>query len=87
VVGLRAHPTKILTPTSFVADNLTSSTTGVPSGTSLSTLGATTYTSANNGQSVSAKHFTARVTLNGVTGMTFTNCKFAVRDRLLQLHP
>jgi hypothetical protein len=76
VVGLRAHPTKILTPTSFVADNLTSSTTGVPSGTSLSTLGATTYTSANNGQSITAKQFTARVTLNGVTGMTFTNCLF-----------
>jgi hypothetical protein len=77
VPGLRAHPTKTITST-WVAGTLTSANTGVPSGTTLSNLGATTYTSANNGQSVSAKNFTARVTLNGVTGMTFTNCKFAV---------
>lgn len=78
--GLRGRPTKIITPTSFVADTLDATNTGVPSGTSLSNLGSTTYTSANNGQSITAKNFTARVTLNGVTGMTFTNCQFAVSN-------
>ena len=64
----------------FVADTLTSSNTGVPGGTSLTDVGSTTYTSANNGQTVTAKRFTARVTLDGAQNMTFTNCLFQFQD-------
>ena len=41
------------TPTSdFIADTLTASNTGVRAGVSLTDQGATTYTSANNGQTI-----------------------------------
>lgn len=41
---------------------------------SLTNQGAITYTSANNGQTISGKRFTGKVTFSGVTGMTFNGC-------------
>lgn len=38
--------------------------------------GTTTYTSANNGQTISNKRFDGQVKFNGCQNMTFTNCWF-----------
>lgn len=67
-------------PSSFVADTLTASNTGVRSGVTLVNQGATTYTSANNGQTVSSRRFTGRVTLDGVQNMTFVDCQLQFQD-------
>lgn len=69
------------TPTSdFIADTLTASNTGVRAGVSLTDQGATTYTSANNGQTISGKRFTGRVTITGAQDMTFEDCLFQCED-------
>lgn len=64
----------------FVAGTLTETNTGVPSGTSLSDLGSTTYDGADDGATVTAKRFTGRVTLDGVDGISFVNCEFDFDD-------
>lgn len=64
------------TSTTFIADTLSANNTGIPVGIILTQQGSTTYTSADNGKTISNKHFTGRVTLNGVKDMKFVNCKF-----------
>lgn len=66
---------------SFIADTLTTSNTGVPSGTSLTTLtGSRSFTSADNNTTQTAKKYVGRVTLSGVNNITFTNCEFTLSD-------
>lgn len=63
----------------FIADTLTTANTGVPPGTSLTDQGSITYSSANNGQTITGKRFTGRVTVTGAN-ITFVNCLFDFGD-------
>lgn len=64
-------------PVEFIADTLDTANTGVPSGTSLTDQGSITY--STNGQTITAKRFTGRVTVTAAN-VTFVNCKWDYGD-------
>ena len=77
---LRHHRVASAPVSEFVADGLDDTNTGVPSGTSLTEVYSPTYDSANDGQTISAKWFSGRVTLDGADNITFENCDFYMDD-------